>query len=68
MNEENWVEIKTTEMRKNVKKKDDQENWRIGKEIAWLEMDKREEEWKLKQQLENMRELSRNIEEIITMV
>ena len=26
MNEEKWVEIKTTEMRKNVKKKDDEEN------------------------------------------
>ena len=25
-NEENWVEIKTTEMRKNVKKKDKEEN------------------------------------------
>ena len=69
MNEENWVEIKTTEMKKNVEKKDDKENWREGKEIAWLEMEeKREEEWKLKQQQENMRELSRNIEEIITMV
>ena len=26
MNEENWVEIETTEMRKNVKKKDEEEN------------------------------------------
>ena len=26
MNEENWVEIGTTEMRKNVKKKDKEEN------------------------------------------
>ena len=26
MNEENWVEIETTEMRKNVKKKDEKEN------------------------------------------
>ena len=46
MNEENWVDIETTEMRKNVKKKD-QENWRIGKEYAGSEMEeKREEEWK----------------------
>ena len=26
MNEENWVELETTEMRKNVKKKDEEEN------------------------------------------
>ena len=26
MNEENWIEIETTEMRKNVKKKDEEEN------------------------------------------
>ena len=46
MNEENWVNIETTEMRKNVKKKDDKENW-IGKEYAGTEMEeKREEEWK----------------------
>ena len=47
MNEETWVEIETTEMRKNVKKKDEEENWRIGKEYAGSEMEeKREEEWK----------------------
>ena len=26
MNEENWIEIETTEMRKNVKKKDEEKN------------------------------------------
>ena len=26
MNEENWVDIETTEMRKNVNKKDEEEN------------------------------------------
>ena len=42
MNEENWIEIETTEMRKNVKKKDEEENWRIawiGKENAGSEME-----------------------------
>ena len=34
-------------MRKNVKKKDEEENWRIGKENAVSEMEeKREAEWK----------------------
>ena len=48
MNEENWIETETTEMRKNVKKKDEEENCRIGKEeITGSEMEeKREEEWK----------------------
>ena len=51
-------------MRKNVKKKDE-ENCRTGKAIAGSEMkEKREEEWKAAQR----REMSRNIEEIITMV
>ena len=40
MNEENWVEIETTEMR-NVTKKDE-ENRRIGKEIAGSEVEKKE--------------------------
>ena len=39
MNEENWVEIETTEMR-NVTKKDE-ENRRIGKEIAGSEVEKK---------------------------
>ena len=47
MNEENWVETETTEMRKNMKKKDEEENWTIGEEIAGSEMEeKREEKWK----------------------
>ena len=48
MNDENLVEIETTEMRKNVKKKDKEENWRIeGEDIAGSEMEEtREEEWK----------------------
>ena len=47
MKEENWVEIETTEIRKNVKKKDEEENERIGKEYAGSEMEeKREEERK----------------------
>ena len=33
MNEENWIKIKTTKMRKRVKKKDE-ENWRIEEEIC----------------------------------
>ena len=66
MNEENWVEIETTEMRKNVKKKGKEENWRIGEEeIAESEMDeKRKEEWKAATREKG--EMSRNIEEIIT--
>ena len=67
MNEEKWVEIETTEMRKNVKKKDEEENWRIGKENAGSEMEEKEK-WDEKQQQEKRREMSRNIEEIITMV
>ena len=53
-------------MRKNVKKKDE-ENCRIGKAIAGSEMkEKREEEWKpATREKEGM---SRNIEEIITVV
>ena len=39
-----WTE--TTEMMKNVKKKGEEENWRIWEEIAGSEMEeKREEEW-----------------------
>ena len=62
MNEENWVEIETTEMRKNVKKKDEEENWRIGKRTLnrkWKKKEKRNE----KQQQEKRRKLSRHIEE-----
>ena len=68
MNEENWVEIETTEMRKNVKKKGKEENWRIGEEeIAGSEMEeKREEEWKAATREKGGGKMSRNIEEIIT--
>ena len=47
--------------------KEEEENWRIGKEIPGLEMEeKREEVWKAAtREKEGM---SRNIEEIITMV
>ena len=66
-NEENSVEIKTTEMRKNVKKKDKEENWIGEEEIAGSEMEeKREEEWKAA-----TREKEGNVNEywgIITMV
>ena len=42
---ENWVEIETTEMRKNVKKKGKEENSRIGEEeIAGSEMEEKREE------------------------
>ena len=39
MNEENWDEIETTEMRNLTKK--DEENRRIGKEIAGSEVEKK---------------------------
>ena len=43
-----WLKTETTEGRVYyVKKKDKEENWRIGKENAGLEMEeRREEEWK----------------------
>ena len=70
MNEENWVKNETTEMRKNVKNKDEEEKWRIGKEIAGSEMEEKREETQRneKQQQEKRKEMSRNIEEIVTMV
>ena len=46
MNEAKWVEIETTEMRKNVKKKDKEENWRIGEEEIGNGR-KREEKWRV---------------------
>ena len=47
--------------------KDEEENWRIGKEIPGLEMEeKREEVWKAATR--EKKGMSRNIEEIITMV
>ena len=46
MNEENWIETETTEMRKNEKKRDKEENWRTGDEIAWWGMEEKKRRMK----------------------
>ena len=64
MNEENWVE--TIKMRKNRKWKDKKENWRTGKD-CWIgnagERKKNE-----KQHQEKKKEMTKETEEIITLV
>ena len=66
MNEENWTKIETTEMRKNVKKKT-KKKLKNGKRDHWIG-NGRKEKGNEKQQQQKRREMSRNIEEIITMV
>ena len=68
MNEENWVEIETMEMRKNVKKKNRRRKLKNRKRDCWIGNGKKKEKRNEKQQQEKRREMSRNIEEIITMV
>ena len=66
MNEENFVELETTKLRKNVnEEKRQRRKWRIGKKIAGSEMEERRED-KGKAAPREKERISSNIKELIT--